>query len=140
MNKPKNSLCLQDIQKSTNNQELLQTRSRIAEGVEIIVDEQRKIVIINNFSDSSLYWTCPGLISSFKTFKTYRIRPRKSSIVYNYNLVKLNETVHRKMPGFHESHIVNVSFNKYWGETSNRNSIEKCPCWFNISFNELFFG
>ena len=134
-----NSLCLQEIQKCTKNQEVLQTRSRIVDGTEIIVDQQRKIVLLSNLTNSMVYWTCPGLVNDLKRFKTNSIKPNETSIIYNYNMVQLNETIYRNMPGFHEPHIVNVSFSKNWGKTSNRNSIEQCPCWFNISLNQFFF-
>ncbi len=136
---------LKNIQNACEQEEILKTRQAIGAGLRLSLDNSNKIVRLHNDCDCSIYWICPGL---FQLLNENLHRPKlvksgESTIIFNYNLINLGKEreINKNSPLFEANNIVNVSFKKNWGElSSHRQSIEYCPCWLNISFNQFFFN
>lgn len=135
------------MQFTTNDRQILKIRSRIGDGLKISINTQLESIELENNCELPVYWLCPGFYPKLNpiwqknAFSSNRLEIKKSTTVYNHDLINLNDAENDKTSKLiFERHIINVSFGKYWGHDSKtRNSIEYCPCWLNISVNPSYF-
>ncbi len=128
---------------SEKNEKLKKLFKQIGNGVIFTLDREEKKIRLDNNCDINVYWTCPGLFDpnqqhDNRKFKSNRLRPNESTVIYDYDLIKLNEKI--SILNLCEFHIINISFGKYWGYDFKRNSLVYCPYWVNISVNLDYFN
>ena len=114
----------------------------IGNGIILTIDREEKKIRLDNRCDLNVYWTCPGLFYGSnqldeKKFKSNKLKPNESNIIYDFKLIKLNEN--NISNNLIEFHVINISFGKCWGYNFKRKSLEYCPFWINVSVNLDYF-
>ena len=106
-------------------------------GIRLWCDKRAKILHLENYGLSKIYWTCPGLEKTTGEFKKANlVRPGQKAVVFNLNLVK---SVAKSRYPLVETNLINISLGKFWGIGSRRSSVEMCPCWLSVSVNLEYF-
>ena len=128
---------------NSNNKRIFNAKNVIADGLRLSLSENKSNVILFNGCNCNCFWICPGLtdmnILNEINFQPKQIKPNESMIIYDYDIIKQNESKF-KQNTLLEAHIINISIKKNWGYNLKRKSIENCPCWINLSINlKCFF-
>jgi hypothetical protein len=155
--------CLQEVQqevqqeaspfqlKNNISQKILDARETIASGSLILrVDRGRGSIALENKLKCNVYWTCPGLLTQQELensrFICKRLESGHSALIYELDKIALMSDRKQQKKIFNsndelfEAHVVNLSLGKRWGLATSRTSIEKCPCWINISVSFNYFS
>ncbi len=142
-NKQYFNICYVQSNFSEENGKVKKLFELIGNGIVLTIDREQKKIKLDNLSGINVYWTCPGLFCDSnqldeKKFIPNRLKPTESNIIYDYDLIKLNE---KKISNdlLLEFHVINISFGKYWGYNFKTKSLIYCPYWVNISVNFDYF-
>ncbi|CAL1265690.1 unnamed protein product [Larinioides sclopetarius] len=132
-------LCLQTLTDSqvTTNTSVLQTRTKIGQGVTIFKEDHE--VWVYNRSKFPVFVNSPTLDPpNTEKLTVFKLQPGYSIKIFDYERSKYNQRVRdssTQKNGPFDQNAVRISFAKGWGNSRySRRYITCCPCWIEVMF------
>lgn len=132
-------LCLETLAQSrfTDNPSVLQTRSKIGQGITIFREDQQ--VWVYNRSEFPVFVNSPTLDPpNTENLTVYKVLPGYCIKIFDYERSLYNQRLHDPSllkDGPFDPYAVRISFAKGWGSSKySRRFVTSCPCWLEVIF------
>ncbi|XP_015925901.1 mothers against decapentaplegic homolog 6 isoform X1 [Parasteatoda tepidariorum] len=132
-------MCLETLASTriTENASVLQTRTKIGQGITMFKEDQK--VWVYNRSEYPLFVNSPTLDPpNSEKLTVYKLLPGYCINIFDYELSKLNQRLRDSSTlknGPIDEYAVRISFAKGWGSSKySRRCITCCPCWLEVMF------